>query len=1562
MSRVALLAVLLPLAAPAQQQGPDDGVSVDQIENDYLERLNKAEQAKDWRTFFAHVQVGVQRKASKVVSTGKDRWVGMREYLAGRLSALPKDALDHYRLNHDGPAAAEFARARESGTRRDLERAADTFFFTSGADDVIDVLAQGAFDEGRPGEAAALWTRLIRYYPDPDAPPAVLAARAAQACVAAQDESALEDLRRVVAEKKVSGLVRVGGKETELAAFLAAAEIVPAVPPAPAVKEPSIRPPLDRDRAGAVANDIKRWTYDFAADRGEAPPPPPPAPPQRRGVRVFQGNNPAQLPPSPDYPFFPAYARIRGRDYVVFTDGARVVAVDPARVRAGSNTAGVYWKRPENSSVLRSGANPQAAYGRPYAGVTIDGEHAFVTTYSRLDSRPRDPGQQDGFEGLTAIKCIHVPTGLVVWDTDGGLLEETKKLPFYEKPFSFTGPPVVSGGRVFVGVCSSPAGEQEAWTLCLDRLTGKTVWSSPLATLAAAGGGRMAMFMARGGALFQTTLVVQGGTVYAQTNIGAVAALSAVTGDILWLSRYPRTGMRVQNTGVMDYTFIRAANWPVLWKGKIYLLPQDRADLLAFETSAGRPVSLPPLRVLREERPVEVRELHQLLGVLNDWLVIGGQLTHVIRLRDFTAFTLAASDTHASGRGVFHDGQVYLPVCSTGTSPDEKALSGPQAGVLGVYAPPPSWRCTGQFPWKGPSEYGNLLVAGDSLVVATDRLSVYTGVETIRREYAQRLAASPPRADVLLEFGDAMRENERLEEAAEAYLGFIRAAEGDARWDARVQQVKRDLHQIFLRRGDETADAAKAMELFAYAKSFAYDEASRAEATRRLAGTYEKTGRWKDAVSQYQELIERARGHYHRQGEEVRKLWQHARERVDDIVKKAPEAYEDVEKRARDALDGARAGGEEALRGVLDKFPNSRSAREAWDALRDRLRKDGGLERLRGLYKDFEERFKESLDFDAHKELLELLEKLKDGERMRFELDRFEARFGERAVGEEPVKAWVEKRRNALSGRPEPGARAPGPVLPVTDLDPYVAPAEADGAGAGLVPLRPSGVEPAGLPADVDVFTRGSSVELWDVKAKKRLWARPKFGSWAGFHLSDKDAVTRVVPGSPADKAGLRMGDVLSSADGQTDGDAVQRMLAERDPGASLELIVARAGQPVRARIVLAAPPAELKPSILGAAWTRDGSLAVVWEDGAAAFDPATGATRWVFRDVAAGAAVKTFRAVDGRLALYEVEASAAKTEGPRARLIALNDFTGDVAWAYAMDVEPAPQGAVEVEVRLFGRPLGARVALLQTVTRGGGREEYLWTFQAERGGKPDKRSLPGRMAAHAVDEERGVFYAVCEVGDRQDRILLSRPLEPDRKDFKPMDIPLKAGELSPPGAPTFALAVEGDIVCVLATAGAEHRIRVFKAGQQFRALSLLEGRTLPPQGAPTARLEGGVLAVYNVPRETGGEPRAFLTAFRPDAADVSALLLWDAPAPVAASAGAAWSFASDGRLLGLSSLQGAPPGKPAEGGVAAVYDLAAEGYLRLVRAPLSGAPDPVVFSRGRMYVSAREKTEVFRD
>ena len=106
MSRAVLLALLVLVPPQQQPPGADDGVSVDEIEKDYLDRLGRAQEARDWRSFFAHVQKGLQTRSMKVVAVGKDRWVGLREYLCGRIAALPKEALEYYRLQQDGPASA----------------------------------------------------------------------------------------------------------------------------------------------------------------------------------------------------------------------------------------------------------------------------------------------------------------------------------------------------------------------------------------------------------------------------------------------------------------------------------------------------------------------------------------------------------------------------------------------------------------------------------------------------------------------------------------------------------------------------------------------------------------------------------------------------------------------------------------------------------------------------------------------------------------------------------------------------------------------------------------------------------------------------------------------------------------------------------------------------------------------------------------------------------------------------------------------------------------------------------------------------------------------------------------------------------------------------------------------------------------------------------------------------------------------------------------------------------------------------------------------------------------
>ena len=50
--------------------------------------------------------------------------------------------------------------------------------------------------------------------------------------------------------------------------------------------------------------------------------------------------------PATQYPLFPAFGVVEGKEVLVFTDGTRSLAVDPARVKGESATTGVYWKYP----------------------------------------------------------------------------------------------------------------------------------------------------------------------------------------------------------------------------------------------------------------------------------------------------------------------------------------------------------------------------------------------------------------------------------------------------------------------------------------------------------------------------------------------------------------------------------------------------------------------------------------------------------------------------------------------------------------------------------------------------------------------------------------------------------------------------------------------------------------------------------------------------------------------------------------------------------------------------------------------------------------------------------------------------------------------------------------------------------------------------------------------------------------------------------------------------------------------------------------------------------------
>ncbi|MBV8880095.1 MAG: PQQ-binding-like beta-propeller repeat protein, partial [Planctomycetaceae bacterium] len=569
--------LLLPLLAPPspavpQAQPQEEAIYLEKVDRDFLERVKKCEQNRDWKGLFDHYTYSLKKHSQSVVQVSPDRWTSVHEHFLQRISVLPKEAFDFYRFQNDGKARAAFDKSREAGSRRDLERSVEEYFFATGTDEVIDGLASGDFDEGRVEEARSWWTRLLRLYPDTPLSRAVIVARIAHACLVSENGGGLEELRRYVAKNKVEGAVSIGGRSVPITEYLAQLTIPMrplAVRPAKMPVLPELEDRFRRPTLG-VRNDIRRWVYDFNEDRGEtaAAPEPEVQRPMVVGRPGFRGRAfPREMqspPPYPEYPFLPAYGKVRGKEYVIFTDGSRVLAVDPARVKGKSPTSGVYWKYPSDKPIPRPQAVPNASYGRPYIGVTIDGEHAFVTMYSSPEARQREAnpgGIQDGFEGVTAVKCLHIPTGKLVWDTDlPPLIDEFKTAckDYFERNFSYAAPPLVRGDRLYLGVCTSPMAEQESRVVCLDRKTGRPLWSTFLSSV----GAQQAAFM---GMSFQPAylpmLTEQGGTLYVQTNLGVVGALNPGSGALLWLTQYKRAGRRYQpNTGTTEAAFRRPAS------------------------------------------------------------------------------------------------------------------------------------------------------------------------------------------------------------------------------------------------------------------------------------------------------------------------------------------------------------------------------------------------------------------------------------------------------------------------------------------------------------------------------------------------------------------------------------------------------------------------------------------------------------------------------------------------------------------------------------------------------------------------------------------------------------------------------------------------------------------------------------------------------------------------------------------------------------------------------------------------------------------------------------------
>ncbi|MEA1950672.1 MAG: PQQ-binding-like beta-propeller repeat protein, partial [Planctomycetota bacterium] len=176
--------------------------------------------------------------------------------------------------------------------------------------------------------------------------------------------------------------------------------------------------------------------------------------------------------------------------------------------------------------------------------------------------------------------------------------------------WAFEGAPVCDGPNVYVAMRMIGIRPQ-AYVGCFDAQTGRRRWRRYICGADAAASAMR----------FQPTrqlLTLKGRRIYYNTNLGVVAALSTVDGQLEWISLYPQT-KRPQPSRVAGLTgrsFQRNLNPCLYHRGLLYVAPADSPRIFALDAVTGQIVW---------QTGSQVENVTHLLGVSGDRLIASGK-------------------------------------------------------------------------------------------------------------------------------------------------------------------------------------------------------------------------------------------------------------------------------------------------------------------------------------------------------------------------------------------------------------------------------------------------------------------------------------------------------------------------------------------------------------------------------------------------------------------------------------------------------------------------------------------------------------------------------------------------------------------------------------------------------------------------------------------------------------------------------------------------------------------------------------------------------------------------
>ncbi|MBL8899841.1 MAG: PQQ-binding-like beta-propeller repeat protein [Planctomycetes bacterium] len=278
---------------------------------------------------------------------------------------------------------------------------------------------------------------------------------------------------------------------------------------------------------------------------------------------------------------------------VLFTDSLRAYALDlyvgPTQPSDPELPQQCLWTSEwsegmtEEEADEREGRNAETILaGAAEAGI-------FVVPLQVRISQPRQSYRE--FEITPPIPtrrlfAFEASTGRRIWSHWRAELagtEISERNDFLERAF-VAGPPVIEGQRVLVPMYISEA-RFKFFIGCFDLRTGETQWVRYLLT----GQKEMNMFGHIVEGFAAPPVLVRDGVVHVVSNLGAVAALDLVDGEVRWLSTYPTLPLPAPAIQSRERDKVWLNQPPALTRGVLFCTPVDSDFFCAYDAATGAP-------------------------------------------------------------------------------------------------------------------------------------------------------------------------------------------------------------------------------------------------------------------------------------------------------------------------------------------------------------------------------------------------------------------------------------------------------------------------------------------------------------------------------------------------------------------------------------------------------------------------------------------------------------------------------------------------------------------------------------------------------------------------------------------------------------------------------------------------------------------------------------------------------------------------------------------------------------------------------------------------------------